>query len=113
MIQKLENKTAIELPGVDLTDAENLTVFLRQDAHEFKYWNAAGAGVTIDPENPSWFTLTIPYEDAMQLLVGPAKLQAFWIDGGENGTGAYKHTDAETIYISENIAEDGFYVDQT
>lgn len=106
MRQKIENKLLITVPGVDLTHAEDLTVFMTQDAHEWRFWAAAGAGLNVD--SATQMTLTIPYETAMQLLPTDVKLQACWIDGGEGGTGAYRSTDPITVPVGELIAKDGF-----
>ena len=106
MRQKIENKQIITIPGVDLTAAEDLTVFMTQDAHEWRFWAAAGAGVTVDSETQ--MTLTIPFEIAMQLLPTDVKLQACWIDGD---TGTSRSTDPITVPVGELIAKDGYHVD--
>lgn len=107
MRQKIENKQIINIPGVDMTAADNITVFLRQDAHEWTY-TTGGNGVNV--VSATQITVTVPYETAMKLLATDCELQVCWTEDVD-GTDVPRATDPLTVPVGELIAKDGYNVD--
>lgn len=99
MRQKIQNKQLINIPGADMTAADNITVFLKQDAHEWTFTADDG----VDVVSATQITLTVPYETAMLLLPTDCLLQVCWTEDGQPCA-----QDPIKIAVGELIAKDGF-----
>lgn len=104
--QKIENRQVIDIPGVDLTDASYITVFMRQNSHEWTYTTGGGNGVNV--VSATQLTLTIPFEDAVQLVsTMNCELQTCWMEDVD-GTLVPRSTDPVEVPVGELIANAGY-----
>ena len=90
MRERIRNELHIEVEGVDLTTVRNIEFYVRQGKCFFRTYPAIVV-------SPSEMTVSIPFEDAMQLTSGMASLQFAFVDA--NGTPRASEPAAEPVEI--------------
>ena len=90
MRERIRNELHIEVDGVDLTTVRNIEFYVRQGKCFFRTYPAFVV-------SPSEMTVSIPFEDAMQLTSSMASLQFAFVDA--NGTPRASEPAAEPVGI--------------
>lgn len=90
MRERIRNELHIEVDGVDLTTVRNIEFYVRQGKCFFRTYKATVI-------SPTEMTVSIPFEDAMQLTSSMATLQFAYVDA--NGTPRASEPAAEPVRV--------------